>query len=253
MAAVTLQDLISRALQRADMVSNAGTSNFATTAELTYLANAAVARLHDKLVTAYDDQFVLIKNFSLVNGQEQYDLSSDLNLIDGSGNPTFYKIREIFLTTGSGTTLARYRLRRFNTSELPVLNNALAQPILLNIPTTMYRLVGTKLFFEPVPSGAGGYNVELWYVPQVVKLVNLTDAVDYQTVFGWDEYVVNEIAINLKLKEETDTGPLQARQQEFERQLDIAIQDRNIGATSRVTDVYVGSGFGGVFGSEWYF
>lgn len=247
MAQVTLQDLINRALQRTDMVNNAGASNFASTAELTYLANAAHARLYDLLVDAYEDYYQSTLTFSLTSGKEYYDLVSDLNMVDGSSNPTFYKVKNVFLTTGSGSSLSRYPLRRFNENELARLNNAVRLPILLSLPTLYWRLEGTRLYFEPIPSATtSGYSVELWYVPQVTKLVNLTDTLDYQTVFGWDEYIVNDMAINLKIKEESDTSALERRQAQFEQKLEAAASNRATSEPARVvdTDTYL-NGFWG--------
>jgi hypothetical protein len=238
MAQVTLQDLINRALQRTDMVNNAGTSNFATTAELTYLANAAHARLYDMLVTTYEDFYQSTITWSLVANKEYYDLVADLNMVDGSGNPTFYKVLEIFLTNGSaGSGLSRFKVRRFNTNELSMLNNTVLTPTFTVLPTLYWRLEGTRLYLEPIPGSVGSYNMEMWYVPQCSKLVNLSDTIDYNTVYGWEEFIVNEMAINLKIKEDGDVTALMARQADFERRVKAAASNRDTSEALRVVDV----------------
>ena len=220
------------------MVNNAGTSNYATTAELTYLANAGAARLHDILVTAYEDFYMSSITWSITPGKEYYDLSADLLMVDANSNPTFYKMIDIFLTYGSGATLSRFKLKRFNTNELTLLNNSVITPTYTILPTVYWRLEGTRLYFEPIAvANTAGYNFEMWYVPQVTKLVNLTDTLDYQAVFGWDEYIVNDMAINLKIKEESDPSALIARQQEFERKIEGAAQNREISDPQRTQDV----------------
>jgi hypothetical protein len=233
-ATVTLAQLRTRALQRVDMVN----SGLVTTAEVNQLINVAGARLHDLLVCAYEDYYQTTTTFSLTAGKEYYDLISDLSLVDGSGNPTFYKMLEIFLTFGSGATLSRYKLRKFNTNEIGLLNNPQLTPAYTIMPIVYWRLEGQRLYLEPIPTSTpAGFNCELWYAPQYVQLINDGDLIDYGVVFGWDEFIVNDVAINLRLKEESDISGLLARQQDFERKLEAAAQGRDISEPGRVQDV----------------
>lgn len=233
MARVTLVDLQSRALQRVDAVN----SQFVSTSELNYLINVGVARLHDILVTAYEDYYSTRKLFSLVAGQEAYDLVTDLGLIDGSGNPLFYKVLELFAVTGSGSNISRQKLKMFNRNELTRLNNPVLTPTYTVFPVLCWRLEGTKLFMEPVPTSAAGFQIELWYVPQITPLVADADTIDYSVVQGWEEYIVNEVAINIRLKEESDVSGLMARQAEFESRVTAAAGNRSLGDAPRVVDV----------------
>lgn len=235
MAQLTLQDLINRALQRCDMANNAGTSNFATTAELTYLANAAHSQLYDILVTEFEDYYQQVLQITLVAGQETYDLSTLLPASGGYGN-MFYKVLELFLTSGSGQSVVRFKLRRFNTNELSLLNNNVLTPTFTVLPTVYWRLEGTKIYIEPVPGSVGSYGLELWYIPQCQQLVNLTDTLDYQTVYGWEEFIVNEMAINLKIKEESDPSALMQRNEIYLRRLQAAAANRDTSEAMRVVD-----------------
>lgn len=240
MPGVTLAQLRTRAFQRVDMVN----STFATTAEANQLVNTAGARLHDLLVTSYEDYFQLVKTFSLTANKEAYDLVADLNLVDANGNPSFYKVIDIFVTTGSGANLSRQKLRRFNTNELSRINNPLLVPTAMPWPVLYYRLVGSKLYFEPIATSTAGYSIELWYAPQFVQLVADADTLDYGVVFGWDEFIVNDVAINLRLKEESDVSALMARQAEFERKVAAGAQNRDSAEPSRVVDVEAGMAWG---------
>lgn len=232
MAGQTLLQLRTRVLQRTDMVN----SQFVTTAEVTQLINTAGARLHDILVTAYEDYYVTkATGFALVAGKEAYDLVADCAITD------FQKTLQVFLTTGTGTTLSRYPLRRFNTRQLGRLNNPQLTATTVAPPLLFYRMVGNKLYLEPIPAGGvSGWLCEIWYVPQFVQLVADADTLDYSIAFGWDEYIVNDAAINIRLKEESDVSGLMARQQEFERRLEAVTQARDIGEPSRVVDVESG-------------
>ena len=240
MARVQLQDLINRALDRADMANNVGSSQFYSTANLTYLANAANARLYDILVDTYEDFHVKMVTLQLVSGQETYDFVRDWGLVDAFGNPSMYKVREMFLVYGTGANITRYKLRRFNTNELTLLNNSVITPTFAILPTLYYREVDTGIMFEPIP-GAGssvtGYQVQMWYIPQATPLVNLTDYLDYQVVYGWDEFIVNEMAINMKIREESDVSALMARQADFERRVQAAAANRDVSEPCRVTDM----------------
>lgn len=228
MAAQTLLQLRTRALQRADMVN----SQFVTTAEVTGLVNVALARLHDLLVTAYEDYYVTVATpFGLTVNKEAYDLVADCGIVD------FEKIICVFLTTGSGATLSRFKLRKFRTNELGRLNNP--QLIVLNLAPALlwYRCMGNKLYLEPMASGGvSGWNCEVWYVPQAPTLVADSDTTDAGIVNGWDEFIVNEVAINLRLKEESDISGLMARQQVFEQKLEAVAQARDTSDPERVVD-----------------
>ena len=222
--AVTLAQLRTRCQQRVDMVN----SSFATTAEINQLINTAGARLHALLVTAYEDYFFKTTTFSLP-AAETYDLSA--NVTD------LYKIIQVFLTIGSGTSLSRFALRRFNANEVPQFGNSAIFPATMILPVVYYCVQGGKMYFEPIPTSSNGYSVELWYAPQFTQLVNDTDTLDYSFAFGWEEYIVNDVAINLRLKEESDVSGLIARQNQFEQQLQAIVQNRDVAEASRVVDV----------------
>lgn len=238
MARVSLADLRARVLQRADIKAATATS-WVTDSELDQLINTAIARLHSILVVAYEDYFVAEpKTVALTPGKERYDLVTDLGLVDLAGNPTLYKLRDLFITTGAGTTLSRQRLRQLNLNEL---GRSTGVQYGANYGgyagTQRYRIMGNFLLLTPIPPATAGFNLELWYVPQPTKLVAPSDFLDYSIVFGWEDYIINDAVINIRLKEESDVSALMARQQEFERHVMTTAASRNVGEAERVTDV----------------
>lgn len=229
MAGQTLLQLRTRVLQRVDMVN----SQFVTTAEVNQLVNTAGARLRDILITAYEDYYVTKATpFSLVAGKEAYDLVTDCGIAD------FEKLQQVFLINGSGASLARFTLRKFNLRQLGVLNNPQLTALTIAPPLLFYRLVGNTLYLEPLPTGGlSGWQCEIWYVPQYTQLVNDTDTLDLGVVFGWDEYIANNAAMQIRIKEESDISQMLTMQQEFEHKLEGVLQARDISEAARVVDV----------------
>jgi len=80
MALVTVADLKTQALDRADMRY----SNYIASDELTSLINASAQELYDILTGVYEDYYFLETNFSIANGASTFTLPDD-----------FYKLRGV--------------------------------------------------------------------------------------------------------------------------------------------------------------
>lgn len=220
--AQTLLQLRTRLRQRVDMVN----SQFVTDAECNGLLNTAGARLHDLLITADPERYMTTAPIALVAGTEAYTLPSD-----------FHTMLQLFATTGSGTTLQRVPLRKFNVRDMGSRVNPYLSATTVESPVVSYRMEGNKIYIWPMPTGVSGWALELWYAPQYVDLVADGDTVDYGVVSGWDEYVINDAAINTRLKEESDISGLMARLQEFEARVVTTSKYRDSAEPSRVVDV----------------
>jgi len=217
----TLAQLRTRLRQRVDMVN----SQFVTDAECNQLLNTAGARLHDLLITADPERYMTTAPITLVNGTESYSLPTD-----------FHTMLQLFATTGSGATLQRVPLRKFNLKEL----SSQPSPYSLGTyaaPVVWYRLEGNKVYIWPVAASVTGWALELWYAPQYVDMVADGDTVDYGVVSGWDEYIIDDAAINIRLKEESDVSGLMARLQEFEVRVVTTAKYRDSAEPSRVVNV----------------
>lgn len=66
-----------------------------------------------------------------------------------------------------------------------------------------YRVYGKKLELDPIVS-EGTYRV--YYVPEASPLSSDSDTVDYP--FGWEEWIVLQVAMKLRQKEESVDDPL---------------------------------------------
>lgn len=245
MARVSQQELRDRILQRAD-IKTADANTWVTLTELDQLINTAGARLHGLLVDAFEDHFVSRANFTLQTGKESYDLVADIGLVDANNNPLFYKLRELFLTTGSGPSLLRYRLQQFNTRDLgrmAPISTVYAAYIPYNLPTLSYRLMGNKIYFAPIPS-SGGLTLEIWYIPQFVPFtvnasVQAAQAafLDYSVIPGWDDFIVNDSVIDIRNKEESDVTAFMAVHNDFIKDIQRTSKNRNTAIAQTVTDV----------------
>jgi hypothetical protein len=78
--------------------------------------------------------------------------------------------------------------------------------------------------------------MKLWYVPVATQLVLGTD--ELADLNQYSEFVVVDAAIKMMSKEESDVAVLAAQRANLVKRITDAAQNRDIGASESVTDVY---------------
>ena len=162
-----------------------------------------------------------------------------VGIVDGTVTwalqPSFYKARgvEVFLSSSQPgsqwiTILPFLFSERNLYSWLPIAWN------ILGITNIRYRIVGGNLQFIPVPLNQN--KVQLWYIPTPTPLVADTDTFDF--VNGGEEWVILDVAIKAKIKEESDTTALeQMLARETSRLESMLLPNRDSGSPQRIGDV----------------
>ena len=221
----TLQNLIDRVRQRADMEG----STFVTDAEVIGYINVAMAEIHDILVDRYEDYYVSTEPFTLPADNP------------GTLPDAFYKALGVDFDTG-GTT---YRLRRFSFQERNVYNS----PAMVagRVTNTLYAIQGAEIKFIPSPTVSG--TATLYYVPEAQQFATSGSGFMDVTVvtkapavaFGYEEYVVVDAAIKCLQKEESDVQMLMVQKQQLKERIENAASNRDQGEPTAITDSRAGT------------
>jgi len=223
----TLAELRVKAIHDADMTS----SGFAVADRVDEDINLELGELYDLVVMAYEDDFVTTANVSVVTGTESYSLPSD-----------FYKSRKVFWKTSD----RRYRLRRFMLSDL---ESRIGDYTALGSSgrNLYYRVLGDKIYFSPKPIESG--TVELFYLPEMTKLVADSDPISFSIpVSSWEDAVIAGAAARLLIREDSDPTPLLSRKASVIQRIMRAASDRDAGEPQRVTDVHNRFGYMPIYG-----
>lgn len=211
MGTVTLQNLIDRARSRADMPL----PGFITNAELTVWVNEGIGILHEKLVSAYGEEYASSESvLTTVAGTTDYPLPA-----------TFFKLYGVDLTVNGYTR----SLRPYMRSDRNAYRNQTWNQML---PLPRYSLVGQNLRLLPAPPVATG---KILFAPTATQLANLTDPVTFPGT--WERYVVTYAAVQMLAKEESDTRELQGLLEKFDRELDQQATDRDLAAPKSAVDI----------------
>ena len=209
----TLAEIKQRSRERSNMEG----SDFVTDTELTTYINSSLAELHDLLVATYGpDYYVSSYEFTTNNTTADYTLPAD-----------FYKLKGVDIAVGGGEYDS---LRPFNFNER---NRASVGALGLR-----YRLVDDTIRFSPKPDG--NYNIKLWYIPSVTKLVEDTDT--FKDINDYVEYVVVDVAIKMLLKEESDASALQGAKMALKERIEKMAPNRDAEQPESISDIYAESG-----------
>jgi hypothetical protein len=96
--------------------------------------------------------------------------------------------------------------------------------------------MGDNIYFRPKMGIEG--TLEIWYVPQLVKLVNNSDVISWNPPISWEEYAVLAAAIRCMIKEESDIGPLMALLQTCRQRIIENASPRDAGEPDYIKDIY---------------
>jgi hypothetical protein len=239
-AATTAGDIILAAQQRADMEN----SEFISDSEWLTMANASCQNLWDRLIEAYGNDYEVATPYTVTTDgtNDAFDLPTD-----------FYKLLGVDLQLGANSSNADgwITIWRFNFAQ----RNQYTLPNIFTLwgrTNIKYRIRGGKIWFIPLP--AGGQYLRLWYAPLFTPLTSTSTSVDIGN--GWTEWVVNDMAMKARVKEESPIDGIQALQAVQEDRLRTIMENRDAGAPATVVDVYRVNGEGGYgdgsgFGGDW--
>jgi hypothetical protein len=214
MTAVTLATLRTRARERADMPVAGFVPDSATGIDA--WINEGVQRLHEKLVEAYASDYVVSSSNFTSTGADTVALPVG-----------FYKLLGVDLNSSDGTVVT---LQPFPRGMRNVYKNSINDGLGY---TTRFKLSGTSLMLQPAPTA--GMTGVIWYVPIATVLVNTNDTVDFPN--GWERYVVLYTAIQMKMKQESDTRDLRFELEKMEAELKEIADRRDLSAPSHAVDV----------------
>lgn len=223
----TLSDLRTRARRLADMELSA----FVSDSEVTDYVNQALAELHDLVIDLNPEMFETTSDFATVAGTSTYSLPS-----------AFYKLLGVDHIQGNGTryTLQRYMRRERNRRQGDF------EPDIVSLATLQYKLTGgNQIEFIPDPDGVG--TIRLYYIPQLTLLSGDADVVEAQLPIGWEQYVEVDAAIQMLLKEESDTTALERRKAIIQARIINVAKPRDASDPAYIVDVLESDERGYVF------
>lgn len=212
MASFTLLELRNRSRQRADMVN----SRFITDAELNYFINASYGELYDLLINARgENYYVSSYNFTTTINQDTYPLPAD-----------FFKLMGVDYVTSTtqAITLKAFRWQERNRFREPFYN--------VRNYNLMYQIRGNNLVFIPTPNG--NQQIRLWYIPRHGELSLDSDTFD--GINGWEEYIIIDCAIKMRVKEESPVEELIIAKNDMKARILAACSGRDSGEPPRVVD-----------------
>lgn len=219
MSAISLATLRRLVRERADMVDSDFIADDST--GLDRWINEGCAILHEKLVTAYGDEYIeSALDFAVTTGQEDQTLAVRA-----------MKLYEVDYRSGSGTGPTRTLLRYSRGNR-----NSHRNTIDGELPA--YKLSGpTTLRLLPAPSSAG--RIYIKYAPEFTDLSADSDTVNFPN--KWEKYVVVYAAIQALEKEESPTAALEAKLEKWDRDLKEIAENRDLNQPLQTVDVYAES------------
>lgn len=214
MADVTLANLISRARSRADMPL----TGFVTDAEVVDWLNEGVQKLHEKLVSAYSEEYVSSTGLLVVQaGGIVASLPTD-----------FFKLLTIEMNIAGVTcTLLPYMQQERNAYR-----NSLSLP---SGTKPRYKIVAgnVRLF----PAQVQGTQINITYAPEATLLLVSTPTQTVNFPNGWEKYAVLYAAIQMMDKEETGTARAQSLLDTWDKELEALKQSRDNAAPKQSIDM----------------
>lgn len=204
---VTVASMITGARERADMLN----TQFVTDTEIVSLIDQSYRKLYNEIINRFENYYVSEATIVLVPGQRDYDLPAD-----------FLKLLGVDIVSGGKNfTMQPWSLNERNR----LLTGWVSRPI-------RYILKGGKISFVPVASSAD--SITMFYVPSPAEIT----AVSSVEVFsGFDEFIMCDVAIMLKQKEESDCQILLIQKAEQKQMIMETLQGRDSGFPQKMTDM----------------
>ncbi len=207
----TLANLRTRIQQRCDLEHDG--EAFITADELDQLINKSYRELYALLVKAGLHSVPESKATITATGAAFYGLPD-----------AYYSIVDVYRVEGGGLL----RLKRHNSRTRPVAG--------YTYPASTYRVYGigesARIEFDSRP-GSGTY--EVYYIPLPEELENDNDEIE--GVLGWEEYIVADVSIDVKTKQDLDTRPLLLKKAEMAARIQEETQLRDMHESVHIADV----------------
>lgn len=221
MRTVTLQELMDRARQYADMQNN----NFITDPELKlYIKNACTK--YWNLINQLGQDYNLITSPTTLfeSNVKDYALPTDFLHVRGvdlavSSSP---QPNDIWLNVKPFQFAERNRFQGY-----PYFSG-------FGISTYLrYRIKNNFISFDPYPQGYGSFRIH--YTPVMPDLLQPTDTID--GINGFEDYIALKAAERMLAKEESDVSWVLKEINEFEVMIKQSADDRNRDRSDRVQDI----------------
>jgi len=212
---VTLGDLRSEARERANMTG----SGFIKNPVWNGWINKSIQRLYNILVRSFgEDYYFKEADISIVSGTEEYDLPTD-----------FYKLLGVDLKIGTKRQ-DRIGIEKFLWKDR---NRYSYRPGGFVGRSFRYRMMGGSIIFVPEPTGAN--TVTLSYIRTATDLV--VDSDSFDGINGFEEWVILDVAIKARIKEESDVSDLVLERNIIREEIKSDAKARDRGEGNRVSDV----------------
>ena len=218
----TLQSLITLLRQRTNME----VSQFVTDAELTSYLNNSLCLLDGILINKFNDYKLSTQMVSIVAGTDYIALPSD-----------FLKLRGLDVAYNPGDqdgylTVNEFSFRQRNKRPYPMTG-----PLVFGPYQIEYRLQGNNLKLIPAQA-ASQWTYRLWYTPDYIPLVNLTDTLQpYMDSQAWYEYAIADSAVKVLAKQDLPADIFIQQAAELRSHIEkVSAPNRNAGEPIAVVD-----------------
>lgn len=194
-------------------------SQFVSDAELLRWMNQSIAQLTRWIVGRCPDWYLSSSLRDVTSGTATVTLPSD-----------FWLERGVDIRVSGDWR----NMRPFNWGERNRLQNAGGAKEHLT-----YRIVGSSMYLYPVPGFTETGVIRLWYIPTPTQFAIAIGgaAENWDTIAGFDEWVILNCCVINCAKEESDPSVYIAQIQKLEGELSAIVQQRSVGEPDRVRDV----------------
>lgn len=211
--AITAQNLMDRARQRVDAV---GSTFFTDSSELLPWCSESYKELYDLMVDAYEDYFLTAATVTATASTATTALPTGFN-----------KLRRMDVA--------------FDGIRVPLKRIELADQVLDNTAQTWdrgvdirYNIEGTNIRWNPIPSATTTVNI--FYIP-LADILTATSTAIATVAEQWAEYIVVDLAIKMRTKEESDAAPLLQQKLMLKQRILESAPVRDAGQARSVVDV----------------
>jgi hypothetical protein len=194
---------------------------------LNQLVDTSLAKMHNILIDLWEDYFITQGSLPIQQNQDKYTLPTN-----------FMKLRQVFYTDLSGYRWPMVRMNLIDLTNLPINNN------FYNIPGG-YVLLGRDIIIFPKPNNTQLNKLDVFYIPTYSPPVSDLAPIEFQVAFGWEEWAVNDIAIQIRNKAMMPSQELLQERDTITAQWTTQARRRNAGDAPRVKDTGWSNGANG--------
>lgn len=152
-------------------------------ADVKTFLRSSCAQLYEIIANRHRDYYVTPYKFSFATNQDRYPLPAD-----------FRSAVQVFVTFGNPPNVQRLPLEQFTLNRYQT--RTLSSLLMPQWPT-MYRIMGSDIYFTPAPSQNYLNAVELWYVPQWPGIASDDQTIDGTLPNGWERWVEFDTCVQI--------------------------------------------------------